>query len=161
MVLVARPRTPTPTTLEPTLSGQLGHGPVRRICSDPLGHGVGEVLGACLPDASSWTFELLRSKLKPARKLTAYYRPEDMDLDRQAIATGKVRFCGTNTGQDLPVNSGGDNHWGEVYCITDGTFAQAADTFVRDLTWSVGTNTLSATNQRAGAGVFTITLTRQ
>lgn len=74
MVLVARPRTPTPTTLEPTLSGQLGHGPVRRICSDPLGHGVGEVLGACLPDAPSWTFELLRSKLKPARKLTAYYR---------------------------------------------------------------------------------------
>jgi len=74
VVLVARSRTPSPATLEPTLSGQLGHGPVRRICSDPLGHGVAEVLGACLPDAQSWTFELLRSKLKPARKLTAYYR---------------------------------------------------------------------------------------
>lgn len=74
MVLVARSRTPSPATLEPTLSGQLGHGPVRRICADPLGHGVAEVLGACLPDAPSWTFELLRSKLKPARKLTAYYR---------------------------------------------------------------------------------------
>ena len=70
----ARTRTPTPATLEPALSGQLGHGPVRRICADPLGHGVSEVLGACLPDAPSWTFELLRSKLKPARKLTAYYR---------------------------------------------------------------------------------------
>ena len=74
MVLVARSPTLSPATLEPTLSGLLGHGPVRRICSDPLGHGVGEVLGACLPDAPSWTFELLRSKLKPARKLTAYYR---------------------------------------------------------------------------------------
>jgi hypothetical protein len=40
-------------------------------------------------------------------------------------------------------------------------FQQAADTFVRDLTWSVGTNALSVTNQRAGASVFTITLTRQ
>jgi aminoglycoside phosphotransferase (APT) family kinase protein len=74
VVLVARPRTPSPATLAPTLSGQLGHGPVRRICADPLGHGVAEVLEACLPDASTWTFELLRSKLKPARKLTAYYR---------------------------------------------------------------------------------------
>ena len=40
-------------------------------------------------------------------------------------------------------------------------FQQTADTFVRDLTWSVGTNALSVTNQRAGAAVFTITLTRQ
>ena len=74
MVLVARSRPASLATLEPVLSGQLGHGPVRRICADPLGHGVGEVLGDCLPDASSWSFQLLRSKLKPARKLTAYYR---------------------------------------------------------------------------------------
>jgi hypothetical protein len=40
-------------------------------------------------------------------------------------------------------------------------FQQEADTFVRDLSWSVSTNTLSVVNQRAGAAVFTITLTRQ
>src|SRR5262245_10989209 len=40
-------------------------------------------------------------------------------------------------------------------------FHQTTDTFVRDLTWTVGTNTLSVTNQRAGAATFTITLTRQ
>lgn len=60
-------------------------------------------------------------------KLTSYYRPEDMDTDLKALAAGNVRFCGTDTGQDIPATtSNGDNHWGEVYCITDGTIAQAA-----------------------------------
>jgi secreted PhoX family phosphatase len=58
-----------------------------------------------------------------ALKLTSYYRPEDMQLDLAAIAEGNVRFCGTNTGQDI---EGSDNHYGEVYCITDGTIAAAA-----------------------------------
>ena len=40
-------------------------------------------------------------------------------------------------------------------------FEQTADTFVRDLTFTVVGNTLQATNQVAGAGSFTITLTRQ
>jgi len=91
------------------------------------------------------TTTITRSNLRAAAaalKLTAYYRPEDMDLDRKAIATGNVRFCGTNTGQDLPVNSGGDDHWGEVYCITDGTFAQAADT--------------TTTTQTAGGVTYTL-----
>jgi len=38
---------------------------------------------------------------------------------------------------------------------------EAGDTFVRNLTWTVGTNTLSVTNQHAGIAVFTIVLTRQ
>jgi secreted PhoX family phosphatase len=60
-------------------------------------------------------------------KLTSYYRPEDMDIDLKALALGNVRFCGTNTGQDTTSSSSnGDNHWGEVYCIKDGTLAQAA-----------------------------------
>jgi secreted PhoX family phosphatase len=58
-----------------------------------------------------------------ALKLTSYYRPEDMQLDLDAVAGGNVRFCGTNTGQDI---EGSDNHFGEVYCITDGTLAEAA-----------------------------------
>ncbi|HEX7981110.1 MAG TPA: hypothetical protein VF461_21055 [Gemmatimonadaceae bacterium] len=40
-------------------------------------------------------------------------------------------------------------------------FQQTADTFVRDLTFAVVGNTLQATNQVAGVGSFTITLTRQ
>jgi hypothetical protein len=58
-------------------------------------------------------------------KLTSYYRPEDAELDPKATAAGNVRFCGTNTGDDTPA---GDNHWGEVYCVTDGSIAGAANT---------------------------------
>lgn len=39
-------------------------------------------------------------------------------------------------------------------------FEQTADTFVRDLRWTVDGNTLSARSQAAGSGTFTITLTR-
>ena len=39
-------------------------------------------------------------------------------------------------------------------------FQQNADTFVRDLTWTFGNNTLSVNNQTAGAAAHTITLTR-
>ncbi len=58
-----------------------------------------------------------------ALKLTSYYRPEDMSVDLEAVKDGNVRFCGTNTGQDIESQ---DNHFGEVYCITDGTLATAA-----------------------------------
>jgi hypothetical protein len=55
-----------------------------------------------------------------ALKLTGYYRPEDIDIDRRALADGKVRFCGNNTG-----NEGDDHNWGEAICITDGTLVEA------------------------------------
>lgn len=54
-------------------------------------------------------------------KLTGYYRPEDANADNKALAKGKVRLCGTNTG-----NEGTDKNWGEAICITDGTLAEAA-----------------------------------
>jgi secreted PhoX family phosphatase len=53
-------------------------------------------------------------------KLTGYYRPEDMDFDRGALADGSVRTCGANTG-----NESDDQDWGEIVCITDGTVSQA------------------------------------
>lgn len=53
-------------------------------------------------------------------KLTGFYRPEDIDIDRAAEAQGGVRFCGNNTG-----NEGEDQYYGETICITDGTLAQA------------------------------------
>lgn len=55
-------------------------------------------------------------------KLTAYYRPEDMDIDPVALKAGNVRFCGNNTGEDTQTD---DHHWGETMCITDGTVAES------------------------------------
>jgi len=56
-----------------------------------------------------------------ALKLTGYYRPEDMELDPAAVATGNVKWCANNTG-----NESVDHLWGETICLTDGTVAQAA-----------------------------------
>src|SRR4029450_11580370 len=53
-------------------------------------------------------------------KLTGYYRPEDLEVDPEALAAGRVRFCGNNTG-----NEDEDHNWGEAFCFTDGTLAQA------------------------------------
>jgi hypothetical protein len=55
-----------------------------------------------------------------ALHLTGYYRPEDAEPDFAAAASGRVRFCGNNTG-----NEGDDQLWGETICITDGTLATA------------------------------------
>lgn len=74
-----------------------------------------------------------------ALKLTSYYRPEDMFVDLEALESGDVRFCGTNTGQDI---EGQDNHFGEVYCITDGTVAEAAG--------------ITTTTQTVGGTTYTI-----
>jgi len=66
-------------------------------------------------------------------KLTGYYRPEDIDIDQPALAEGRVRFCGNNTG-----NEDEDKNWGEALCITDGTLAEAtANTAVREAQYLV------------------------
>ncbi len=59
--------------------------------------------------------------------LSVGYRPEDQDIDMGALEDGFVRVCGTNTGQDTTDDlPNGDNFFGESFCITDGTLAQAA-----------------------------------
>lgn len=55
-----------------------------------------------------------------ALSLTGYYRPEDIDIDRAAQATGFVHICSNNTGNETD-----DQLWGETVCISDGTQAQA------------------------------------
>lgn len=55
-----------------------------------------------------------------ALRLTGYYRPEDLEVDPGALAAGRVRFCGNNTG-----NEDEDHNWGEALCATDGTLAEA------------------------------------
>ncbi len=62
-------------------------------------------------------------------KLTSFYRPEDMSVDLKALKEGNVRVCGTNTGQDVP-GLEGDNHWGEVYCLTDESVEAASATAI-------------------------------
>jgi len=54
-------------------------------------------------------------------KLTGYYRPEDADIDPEALLRGEVRFCANNTG-----NEAQDHNWGESICVTDGILAHAA-----------------------------------
>ena len=61
----------------------------------------------------------------PALNLTGYYRPEDIEVDRGALAMGNVRVCSSDTG-----NEGSGHLWGEVVCLTDGTFAEAATSSV-------------------------------
>jgi hypothetical protein len=55
-----------------------------------------------------------------ALKLTGYYRPEDADIDRGAQASGYVRFCANNTG-----NESNDAAFGETICLSDGTLAES------------------------------------
>ncbi|HEU4603125.1 MAG TPA: alkaline phosphatase PhoX, partial [Steroidobacteraceae bacterium] len=62
-------------------------------------------------------------------KLTSFYRPEDMSVDLKALKEGNVRVCGTNTGQDVP-GLEGDNHWGEVYCLSDESVEAASATAI-------------------------------
>ncbi len=60
--------------LDEVLEGHHGQGAVRQIAEDPLRNGLADVLDARFADGRSWDMELLRSKYKPSRKLTAYYR---------------------------------------------------------------------------------------
>jgi secreted PhoX family phosphatase len=53
-------------------------------------------------------------------QLTGYYRPEDLDIDRGALAQGLVRSCANNTG-----NESDDHSWGETICVTDGRLEEA------------------------------------
>ena len=55
-------------------------------------------------------------------KLTGYYRPEDAEVDREALSEGHVRFCANNTG-----NESQDRLWGEAICMTDGTIDEAVE----------------------------------
>jgi secreted PhoX family phosphatase len=66
-------------------------------------------------------------------KLTGYYRPEDFEIDPQALGAGKVRFCANNTG-----NESQNHNWGQTICMTDGTIAQSAvNTAVPDVQFLV------------------------
>lgn len=81
-----------------------------------------------------------------------------MVLNTDLTTTGTLVIPGSITGEgDLTLSMAG------TYTHTGNTvaFAQAEDSFVRDLEWAVSGTNLLVTNQAAGGARFTITLTRQ
>lgn len=57
------------------VDGTAGWRAVRSVLTDPMHHGAGRLLAPPDRGPHPLGFELVRSKLKPGRKLTAYYRP--------------------------------------------------------------------------------------
>jgi secreted PhoX family phosphatase len=82
------------------------------------GHRTSYGLGQWIPIPAGADVDLRAQTA--ALNLTGYYRPEDIDIDGRALADGRVRFCGTNTGNEVD-----DRYYGEIVCITDGTLADA------------------------------------
>ena len=61
--------------LDDVLSGQLGADGVRDVVHNPMDHGLTQLLSQCAADRlGTARAELLRTKYKPGRKLTAYYQ---------------------------------------------------------------------------------------
>jgi Alkaline phosphatase PhoX len=89
----------------------------KRSGNTDYGQGSNTGLGTWVPippAADATVGQDLRAQAA-ALKLTGYYRPEDLEVDPEALAAGRVRFCGANTG-----NEDADHNW-----FTDGTLAQA------------------------------------
>ena len=78
-----------------------------------------------LPDANG---NIGLRAAQAARKLTGYYRPEDMEQDPIAKAEGLTRVCWTATGR---MSNGGNSvveaaaNYGEVLCLVDAASATA------------------------------------
>lgn len=62
----------SPESVAAALAGRDGHDAIRAVVSDPLHHGVAELLDADRPGVRTRSLVLRRSKYKPGR-LTAYY----------------------------------------------------------------------------------------
>ena len=86
--------------------------------STDYGQGTSMGLGNWLSVQNAYNANL--RAVAASLKLTGYYRPEDAEIDGKALATGKVRFCANNTG-----NEEADKYWGETICVTDGSLAEA------------------------------------
>jgi hypothetical protein len=90
----------------------------KRSNNTDYGQGSNTGLGTWIPVNPSFNADL--RAFAATLKLTGYYRPEDAEIDPEALSHGLVRFCGNNTG-----NEANDHNWGETICATDGTLAQA------------------------------------
>jgi hypothetical protein len=90
-----------------------------------IGKGIWVLIDTPLPDANG-NISLRTAQI--SKKLTGYYRPEDMDLDDDAQADGITRMCFTATGH---MTNGGNSivegaaTYGEVLCLVDEVKANA------------------------------------
>lgn len=92
----------------------------KRSGNSDYGQGTNTGLGTWVELATASTPNVDLRAAAAANKLTGYYRPEDLAIDKRALRKGTVRFCGNNTG-----NEADDRNWGETLCFTDGTLAEA------------------------------------
>ena len=92
----------------------------RRAGNTDFGQGSNTGQGIWVPIPNAGVAGTLLRTEAANRKLTGYYRPEDIDIDLESLARGNVRFCGINTGNEID-----SRNWGEVICFTDGTLDQA------------------------------------
>jgi secreted PhoX family phosphatase len=113
----AHPRTGT-TTVTNLADSPLTSGAVYAL---RVGQGSNTGQGMAQGDGT-WVPVSATGSLRPADRAalaTGYYRPEDLSLDEKALAAGRVRFCGNNTGREPA------HYYGETICITDGPAATA------------------------------------
>jgi secreted PhoX family phosphatase len=113
--------------------------------------GLGAWIGLC--DGTTTCGNLRAAAV--ANHLTGYYRPEDAEKDRTALAAGQVKWCINNTGNEASQNSG--HTWGNTMCVSDGSFAEAlANTAKPDAQlFMVGTSELAMPDniaQQPGTG---------
>jgi len=96
----------SPTQLShETLTGSLGVGPLRDLVLDPLPHGVRGMLADLVPEWDGSLERLIRTKYKPARKLTAYYQLTPGDEARHVAVTWtneSVRVLVSPDDPDMP-----------------------------------------------------------
>jgi hypothetical protein len=116
-----------PTPVDRLAQSPLAHGTVyglrlgRRSGNTDDGQGANDGLGTWVTmGAADTELDLRALSTTGATTLTGYYRPEDIDLDRVALANGQVRWCVNNTG-----NESQDHLWGESVCLTDGSISDA------------------------------------
>ena len=91
--------------LHETLTGNLGVGSLRDLALDPLRHGVRGLLVDAVPGWDGSIDRLIRTKYKPARKLTAYYQLTPGDEARHVAVTWtneSVRVLVSPDDPDLP-----------------------------------------------------------
>src|SRR4030095_7308348 len=91
----------------------------KRSGNTDYGQGTNTGLGTWVEPMGGFPVNANLRSFTSSLRLTGYYRPEDLEVDRNALANGQVRFCGNNTG-----NEATDHNWGETVCITDGSLAQ-------------------------------------
>jgi secreted PhoX family phosphatase len=87
-----------------------------------IGKGLWRLVDAAAPGVSDSNGNIILRNAQVLQKFTGYYRPEDMDVDPIALASGVFRACWANTGRES--HSGGSSVensavYGEVMCLTE------------------------------------------